>query len=215
MRVTDDKDLTVAQTQDILAKEREEKAQAQLFAAMRKGFGDIDTQLNRVTEKLDVIYQTTIDSYNIARDLVTNEVDCPSLFYVYCREPPSSRFGRAVGRVKSMFEKECMLILVCPHTHQAVECGPNGTGFKIKRPSDVMKRWAPAIKTALLVLHAATIAGKCVGLPLPVLPSSIGKNGGMLGLTDAHLEGDDRTPEEIAQEQGNQLLEVFSAIEGI
>lgn len=64
-----------------------------------------------------------------------------------------------------------MLVFVCPVTLKVVACGPGGVGYEVKQPKAFVKRWGPAILATIVVLKAATVAGRIVGIPLPSLPS--------------------------------------------
>lgn len=170
--------------------EREEKAQKALFSLLNSKFDEITKELNTQRAMLSDVREMVNQNNALLKNLMKGESDCPSLFYIYTHaksekdEKPTvkgkglkAKVERAKGLaagLKGVFKETCMLVIVCPFTHKAVKCGPQGTGFKIERPSATLKKWAPAIKTGLLVLKVACLAGKCLGLPLPVMPKCPG-----------------------------------------
>eukprot|EP01033_Poteriospumella_lacustris_P018188 gene18188-13061_t len=92
--------------------------------------------------------------------------------------------------MERLFMDSLMLVFVCPVTLKVVECGPGGLGYEVKQPKAFVKRWGPAILATIVVLKAATVAGRVVGIPLPSLPSVETLTGGAISVAETLGFGD-------------------------
>jgi hypothetical protein len=92
-----------------------------------------------------------------------------------------------------------MLMVVCPVTLQVVECGPNGMGWEMTQAKQWVKKWGPAILASLCVLKAAVVAGRVLGLPLPVPDMS-----------SLHIPGAYTFEKELALQTIDKISEVLS-----
>jgi hypothetical protein len=177
IKVRDD---PAAQTAQSLAIQMEEAA----TEARKRLYGDIQAltekqnaavleRLGSMDAKLDVMNSKMDAQAEMMKSLIGNELNIPSLFYVV--EETEKPKGMA-GRVKSMakpFTDTCKLVLICPYGMHVVKCGPNGDGYPIERPSQLMKEWGPALKLGIALLQVGIAVGRGFGLPLPGIPPAL------------------------------------------
>ena len=102
--------------------------------------------------------------------LVHNTHECPSLVWFYPKKRTVSNW--LSNPVETLYKDTVMLMFVCPETLATVECDPEGVGWEIKNAKQRVKKWATAILRSLRVMQAAIIAGRVLGIPLPVVPTA-------------------------------------------
>eukprot|EP01033_Poteriospumella_lacustris_P014335 gene14335-10239_t len=120
--------------------------------------------------------------------LVSQTKECPSCIWLY----PKRRDLRDWLRqpMDRLLMNSLMLVFVCPVTLKVVECGPDKVGYEVKEPKEFVKRWGPAILATIVVLKAATVAGRMMGIPLPSLPSVETLTGGAISVAETLGFGD-------------------------
>lgn len=110
---------------------------------------DLAGQLTEMTDMLHTLIQGTHNIPTLA--VIVPEVAESSFHF----------FENPMHLIKNHFR----LYFLCSHTHQVAHCGPAKKGYEITVTREWVKKAAPVIRTGLLLLKLAAMAG---GLPIPI-----------------------------------------------
>lgn len=124
---------------------------------LRRDVGAIRHDLKaHLTEMTDMLQTLIKDTHHL-----------PTLAVIVPEVAPRSVFQSVLHSPTRLFRHRYRLYFLCSFTHQIAHCGsgPDGGGYRITRTCDWVKQAAPVLRTGLLLLKLAALAG---GLPIPV-----------------------------------------------
>jgi len=155
-----------------------------LQGAVDEGFTSVAARFQKVDIVMAGVRESLAVQAQLSEALVLGNHECPSLIWVSPKQwsPKGGLFGRLARLAPSNWLSDTMMVsFVCPFTLEMVSCGPDGSGFEIKKARDWVRKHSGVICAGMFMARFALAAGRALGVPLP----SINPDDLIPGATDA------------------------------